>query len=160
MAKWTGADDEFWNAVAIANDPDAEERDSIAAALLLQEILMLAQDTLTKPTGNGHSSVPARVIAPPRPGDIVTDVRAVELFADGWILRPVEPSKASAMSAVRDYRVENGQLEFNAGYPPAWKASAGTISDCPQWQVICQQTPEKADGRASRTSVRNANRAV
>lgn len=139
--KWDGSDDEFWSAIAVASDPDAGEEASIAAAVLLHEILLTAQDAITRPQSRDSQTIaiPQRVIAKPKPGEVVTVDRAVELFADRWVLRPVSPDPESALSEVRDYRVHDAQLEYNTSYPPVWETSAGTISDCPQWRVITQQ---------------------
>lgn len=139
--KWTGAEADFWAAIAVASSDHADEEESIAAAVLLHEILTLAQDAFTRPNGRESQTIaiPARLIAKPKPGEIVKVERAVELFAEGWILRPISPDAQSALSDLRDYRVHDQQLEYNCSYPPDWQISAGTISDCPQWRVITQQ---------------------
>ena len=145
--KWDGTDEDFWHAVEIFHDPEAEEVDSIMAAIVLQQVLRHAQDAVTRPATDANSagtpgiSIPARVIAKPKTGEVVEVLRAVELFADGWVLRPagLVPGH-STLSAVRDYRVHEGRLQYNASYPAQWQDSNGTISDCPQWLVVVQQS--------------------
>lgn len=182
--KWNGDENSFWDALAVMSDEDADEDDAIAASFLMQHILTLALDALTRPeqpemrtdatpgarvAPSSVSSTRPAVSAPvpkrverPRPGEVVTAERASELFNDHYVLRAMDPDKASAISAFRDYRMVAGQLQYNVTYPPDWQVSAGSVNDAPQWQVVCQQAaPAESNGhaptpRVSRTTVRTA----
>ena len=147
--RWDGSDDQYWWAVSVLTDEseDIDEQDAVIAAVVLQDVLTLAQDMLTLPEVasedvprmSGVHSVPAKVIKRTQPGDIVLAARAVELFAEGWVLQPVEPDKESPISPHRDYRLSSeGELQLNVGYPPKWQASGGAIADCAQWRALCK----------------------
>lgn len=165
--KWDGEADTFWDAVAVANgEIESDDSTAIQAAFILQEVLHLAQDALTRPdsaTAAPGSVPPPAVKLRPQPGDVVSIERAAELFADRWILQPVDPDRISPISAHRDYRMRDGKLEYNSSYPPKWQPSGGEVTDVPQWRVMCQEASDSepaaqplVSGRISRTTARTA----
>lgn len=164
---WSGREDDYWDAVAVCGDPESDEQEVIQATVLIQQVLLLAQDALTRP--DSATTAPASVPPPalklrPQPGDVVSIKEAAELFADRWILQPVDPDRISPISAHRDYRMRDGKLEYNSSYPPKWQQSGGEVTDVPQWRVMCQEASDSepvaqplvsgASPRMSRTTIR------